>query len=427
MRLIIEPSEEKWTDWCIRPSIDQKELSDGVKMIFDKIKDQGDEALIEFTERFDQVRLNTLQVSEEELNSAAGKIEPSLRAAILQAVKNIETFHKAQIRETLTVETMPGVICKRMARPIQQVGLYIPGGTAPLFSTILMLAIPAKIAGCKNVIMCTPPGSSGQVDPALLYCAQLTGINQVFKVGGAQAIAAMSVGTQTIPAVDKIFGPGNQYVTMAKQLASQMGTAIDLPAGPSEVLVIGDESSDPVFIAADLLSQAEHGTDSQVILCTNSMNIAQAVLKEINIQVETLPRKEIAKECLSKSLLMVFRNLKDCISFSNLYAPEHLIINIKDSETYLDLIEHAGSIFLGAYTPESAGDYASGTNHTLPTSGFAKTYGGVSTDSFIKYITAQKITPEGLKLLGPVVEKMAEAENLEAHRRAVTLRLKTLI
>jgi len=345
-----------------------------------------------------------------------------LKNAIELAAKNIEKFHAAQKREIVKVETTPGVTCWRKAEPIQKVGIYIPGGSAPLFSTVLMLGLPAKLAGCDEVILCTPPDSNGKVNPAILFSANLTGIKNIFKVGGAQAIAAMAYGTESIIAVDKIFGPGNQYVTKAKQLVNMEGTAIDMPAGPSEVLVIADDSANPSFVAADLLSQAEHGTDSQVMLITSDESVVKNVLDQINIQLEKLPRKEIAKEALANSRAIILEK-ENAIDFVNNYAPEHLIINTKDCDELVDKIKNAGSIFLGQFTPESAGDYASGTNHTLPTNGFAKSYGGVSLESFLKYITVQKISKEGMSNLGPAIELMAEAEQLRGHAEAVRIRM----
>ncbi len=344
-----------------------------------------------------------------------------LKKAIELAARNIEKFHAAQKRDVVKIETTPGVICWREAKPIQKIGIYIPGGSAPLFSTVLMLGVPARLAGCEEVILCTPPDTSGKINPAILFAAHLTGIRNIFKVGGAQAIAAMAYGTESIPSVYKIFGPGNQYVTKAKQLVNLEGTAIDMPAGPSEVLVLADENADPAFVAADLLSQAEHGPDSQVILLTFEEQTVRKVLHEINIQVEKLPRKEIAKEALANSLAIIIEKGK-AMEFINTYAPEHLIINTTDCDQMAKEIKNAGSAFLGQFTPESAGDYASGTNHTLPTNGFAKNYSGVSMESFLKYITVQKISKEGLKHLGPIIEVMAEAEQLSGHAEAVRVR-----
>jgi histidinol dehydrogenase len=422
MKTEINPTKSKWSQLCQRPQLELEYLDSSVKNILTRVKISGDEALKEFTRQFDQVELRELQVTELEINEAIQSVPDKLKAAIQTAANNIEKFHSAQKTETLKVETMPGVTCWRRSSPIQKVGIYIPGGSAPLFSTVLMLGIPAKLAGCENVILCTPPSRNGSIHPAILFAASLSGIKKIFKVGGAQAIAAMAYGTNTIEAVNKIFGPGNQFVTKAKQLVSQDGIAIDMPAGPSEVLVIADESANPAFIAADLLSQAEHGADSQVVLVATSQSIVDKTIEQINLQIEKLPRKEIAKEALKCSLSIVFDSKDKMIDFANEYAPEHLIINTIDCDLIVEKIVNAGSIFLGAYSPESVGDYASGTNHTLPTNGFAKAYSGVSLDSFVKYITIQKLTKEGLSKLGPVVEEMAEAEQLKAHAEAVRVR-----
>jgi histidinol dehydrogenase len=422
MKIEINPSPKKWPALCQRPQMELEYLESSVKNILTRIKKSGDEALKELTKQFDQVELNQLQVSDAEINEAIAKVPEKLKQAIQTAAANIEKFHAAQKSNTLVVETMPGVTCWRKGVAIQRVGIYIPGGSAPLFSTVLMLGIPAKLAGCQEVILCTPPLKDGKINPAILFAASLSGIKKVFKVGGAQAIAAMAYGTNSIPSVDKIFGPGNQFVTKAKQLVSQEGIAIDMPAGPSEVLVIADGSADPSFIAADLLSQAEHGADSQVVLAVTSQSIVDKTMKSISEQVEKLPRKEIAKEALKNSLALVFDSMEKIIDFTNEYAPEHLIINTTDCDSISERIVNAGSIFLGPYSPESVGDYASGTNHTLPTNGFAKAYSGVSLDSFMKFITIQKLTKEGLSQLGPVVEEMAEAEQLKGHAEAVRVR-----
>jgi histidinol dehydrogenase len=422
MKIENNPSEIKWPALCQRPQMELEYLESSVKNILTRVKKSGDESLKELTKQFDQVELNQLQVSNEEINEAIANVPEKLKQAIQAASNNIEKFHAAQKTEIVKIETMPGVTCWRKGVAIQKVGIYIPGGSAPLFSTVLMLAIPAKLAGCQEVILCTPPSKDGKINPAILFAASLSGIKKIFKVGGAQAIAAMAYGTASIPAVYKIFGPGNQFVTKAKQLVSQDGVAIDMPAGPSEVLVIADESANPVFIAADLLSQAEHGADSQVVLVTNSQPTVDKVMKSIEEQVEKLPRKEIAKEALKNSLAIIFDSQNKIIDFTNEYAPEHLIINTVDCDSISERIINAGSIFLGQYSPESVGDYASGTNHTLPTNGFAKAYSGVSLDSFMKYITVQKLTKEGLNKLGPMVEEMAEAEQLKGHVEAVRVR-----
>ncbi len=422
MKTINNPPKSQWPALCERPQIELDFLEGSVKNIINRVRKSGDEALRELTLQFDKVQIDVLQVSDQEVSEALTSIPSSLKTSILAAAKNIEVFHAAQRRASEKIETMPGVTCWRKATAIQKVGIYIPGGSAPLFSTVLMLGVPARLAGCEEVILCSPPDRNGKINPAILFAAQLTGVKKIYKVGGAQAIAAMAFGTETIPNVSKIFGPGNQYVTKAKQLISQEGIAIDMPAGPSEVLVIADENAEPAFVAADLLSQAEHGADSQVVLATTHADMVARISKEIEKQLEALPRKELAKEALSNSLSLVFDTNKDLIDFVNEFAPEHLIINTKDCDQLVDQIVNAGSIFLGPYTPEAAGDYASGTNHTLPTNGFAKAFGGVSLESFMKYITVQKISKSGLDILGPIVEEMAEAEQLKGHAEAVRVR-----
>jgi histidinol dehydrogenase len=422
MRLEINPPKNKWAELCERPQMELEYLDSSVKNILARVKKSGDEALRELTKQFDQVNLNEIQVTDEEVKNAIGEVPESLKNAIHTAAGNITKFHAAQRKDDLKVETQPGVTCWRKGVAIQKVGIYIPGGSAPLFSTVLMLAIPAKLAGCEEVILCTPPDKDGKINSAILFAASITGVKKIFKVGGAQAIAAMAYGTSTIPAVNKIFGPGNQFVTKAKQLINQEGTAIDMPAGPSEVLVIADESANPSFIAADLLSQAEHGADSQVVLVTLSDAIVEATQKELAKQLTKLPRMETAQQALKNSLAVVFTSLSALVDYVNEYAPEHLIINTTDCDSIAEKIINAGSIFLGPYSPESVGDYASGTNHTLPTNGYAKAYSGVSLDSFMKYITIQKLTKEGLNALGPVVEEMAEAEQLRGHAEAVRIR-----
>lgn len=422
MKTINNPPKSQWPALCERPQIELDFLEGSIKNILNRVRKSGDEAIRELTLQFDKVQIDVLQVSDQEVSEALTSIPSSLKTSILSAAKNIEVFHSAQRRASEKIETMPGVTCWRKATAIQKVGIYIPGGSAPLFSTVLMLGVPARLAGCEEVILCSPPDRNGKINPAILFAAQLTGIKKIYKVGGAQAIAAMAFGTETIPSVSKIFGPGNQYVTKAKQLISQEGIAIDMPAGPSEVLVIADENAEPAFVAADLLSQAEHGTDSQVVLATIHEDMVARISKEIEKQLEALPRKELAKEALSNSLSLVFGDNKDLIDFVNEFAPEHLIINTKDCDQLVDQIVNAGSIFLGPYTPEAAGDYASGTNHTLPTNGFAKAFGGVSLESFMKYITVQKISKSGLDILGPIVEEMAEAEQLKGHAEAVRVR-----
>ncbi len=419
------PPKSQWSNILKRPTIETKDLESAVSKIMQQVKVQGDQSLIELTTKFDKVQLSILQVNKEEITAAIQQVDPKLKAAIQQAKANIEQFHTAQKEETKIIETMPGVQCWRKSVAIEKVGLYIPGGTAPLFSTVLMLGVPAQIAGCSEIILCTPPQKDGTINPAILYTADLVGITKVFKVGGAQAIAAMAYGTETIPAINKIFGPGNQYVTEAKQQASRAGVAIDLPAGPSEVLVVADGSAEPAFVAADLLSQAEHGADSQVVLIAFEEDFVTEVNAEIGNQIEALPRKSIAQEALKNSVAIIVENKKEALDLINFYAPEHLIVATDKAELFAENIKNAGSVFLGNYTPESAGDYASGTNHTLPTNGYAAAYSGVSLDSFVKKITFQKITKMGLQNLGPSVELMAAAEQLEAHKNAISIRLKS--
>lgn len=424
MKIINKPTREQWATLCQRPQIELEFLESAVRNVLNRVRKSGDEAIKELTLQYDKVSVDKIQVTQAEIDEAVSIVPSSLKTAILSAAKNIETFHASQKRPVTLVETMPGVTCWRKGTPIQKVGIYIPGGTAPLFSTVLMLGVPARLAGCDEVALCSPPDKNGKINPAILFAAHHTGVKKIFKVGGAQAIAAMAYGTETVPSVSKIFGPGNQYVTKAKQLISQEGITIDMPAGPSEVLVIADEAANPAYLAADLLSQAEHGPDSQVVLVATNHELIPAVLKEIDLQAAQLPRKEIAREALANSLAIVFESKDELIDFVNEFAPEHLIINTTDSDHLVDKIMNAGSIFLGPYTPEAAGDYASGTNHTLPTNGFAKAFGGVSLESFMKYITIQKITKAGLDLLGPIVEEMAEAEQLKGHAEAVRVRRK---
>jgi histidinol dehydrogenase len=424
MKTFIYPEKKDWKQILKRPTQTMADIETTVKEIFAEVSKKGDAAVNKYTNLYDSVKLENLQVSEHELNVAA--ISSELQEAIILAKKNISTFHSAQKTEKVTVETMPGVICWQEKRPIQKVGLYIPGGTAPLFSTILMLAIPAKLAGCKEIILCTPPDKEGNIHPAILYTAKLCGITNIFKVGGIQAIAAMTFGTQSIPQVYKIFGPGNQFVTVAKQIATNFGVAIDMPAGPSELLVFADQTADAAFVASDLLSQAEHGVDSQVILVTTSKKLLSEVEIEIASQLDQLPRKEIASKSISNSKLILVATEKEALELINEYAPEHFIVVSRNEDYFIQNIQNAGSVFIGDYTPESAGDYASGTNHTLPTNGFAKQYSGVNLDSFMKSMTFQKITQEGIKNIGNAVELMAEAEGLQAHKNAITLRLNKL-
>lgn len=420
------PTPENWANYLTRPAQEKKSLRDLVGGIFSEVKINGDSALVEYAEKFDQVQLKQILVSETEIEAAQEMVSEGLKDAIQIAKDNISKFHLAQNEKSEKVETRPGVICWRESRGIENVGLYIPGGTAPLFSTILMLAVPAKIANCKNIIICTPPQKDGSINPAILYTAKICGVDKIYKVGGAQAVAAMTFGTESVQKMDKIFGPGNQYVTEAKQLAVENGAAVDLPAGPSEVLVIADSTAVPAFCASDLLSQAEHGADSQVVFISTDEKVFNDTLVEIDLQVELLPRNEIAKKALENSTFILLNSVEEALNFSNLYAPEHLILSVEDAENYSGLIVNAGSVFLGNYSPEAAGDYATGTNHTLPTNGFARNYSGVSLDSFVKKITFQNLTKTGLKSIGNTVEIMAEAEGLFAHKNAVSLRLKSL-
>ncbi len=426
MNFYRNPSPESWKSLCERPQLELEFLDGVVKNILTRVQQSGDLALRELTKQFDKIDIRELQVSEQEIEDTESMLSDSLKTAIQTATKNIEKFHAAQKTMPSKIETTTGVSCWRKAIAINKVGIYIPGGTAPLFSTVLMLGIPAKLAGCSEVILCSPPDSSGNVHPAILYAARLTGVTKIFRVGGAQAIAAMAYGTESIPKAFKIFGPGNQFVTKAKQLVSNEGTAIDLPAGPSEVLVLADESANPSFIAADLLSQAEHGTDSQVMLVVTDESILEKVQREIQKQIVTLPRKEIAEKALLNSRSIYVADMNTAVDFINSYAPEHLIINTKNADELAEKIINAGSVFIGDYSPEAVGDYASGTNHTLPTNGYATAYSGVSLESFTKYITFQKLTEAGIQNLGPVVEIMAEAEGLEAHKRAISIRLNQL-
>lgn len=426
MKLVVNPAKDSWEALLQRPTLEFEEIERQVRPVMEAVKERGDEALKEFTSKFDGVNLEELKVTAAEIEMAKSLVSSELKEAIEVAKDNIEVFHSAQRSETLQVETMPGVNCYRKSVAIEKVGLYIPGGTAPLFSTVLMLAVPANIAGCREVVLCTPPDSEGNINPAILFTADLVGVTKIFKAGGAQAIAAMTFGTDTIPKVNKVFGPGNQYVTAAKQLSTKYGLAIDMPAGPSEVAVYADSTAVPVFVAADLLSQAEHGVDSQVVLVADSEKVVSKVSEAIAAQLKELPRAEIAAKALDNSVAIVLDNQEEAIALLNEYGAEHLILSVSEPWQVADKIINAGSVFLGNYTPESAGDYASGTNHTLPTNGYAKMYSGVSLDSYVKKITYQEISKDGLGKLGPVIEKMAAAEQLEAHKNAVTLRLKSL-
>ena len=426
MKKIIHPDRKDWAEILKRPVLNMETLRGTVCEVLDHVKAEGDKAVMEYEERFDKVKLDSLAVTEEEMKEAEQNVPIELKVAILLAQRNIYTFHKKQKFETKKVETMEGVTCWQKAVGIEKVGLYIPGGTAPLFSTVLMLAVPARVAGCKEIVLCTPPNKEGKIHPAILYAAQISGVSKIFKAGGVQAIGAMAYGTESVPKVYKIFGPGNQYVMAAKQQVSLHDVAIDMPAGPSEVEVIADETANPAFVAADLLSQAEHGVDSQVVLITTSEKLMEEVEYEVQHQLSRLPRWEIAEKALANSKLILVKDMEEAIAMTNKYAPEHLIIETKD---YMDLAEkvvNAGSVFLGSLTPESAGDYASGTNHTLPTNGYAKAYSGVSLDSFIRKITFQEITREGIQNVGPAIEVMAANEQLDAHKNAVTVRLKSI-
>ncbi len=426
MNKIINPDRETWPGLAQRPAADLNELNSLVDQIFKEVEQDGDIALKKYTAQFDQVDLQAFAVNSEDLAKASKAISDQLKAAMQLAKSNIEKFHSAQRESVKVIETTPGVECWRESRPVEKVGIYIPGGTAPLFSTVLMLGVPAKLAGCKEIVLCTPPDKNGNIDPAILYVAQLVGITSIYTIGGIQAIAALTFGTETIPKVEKIFGPGNSYVTAAKQMAQKYGLSIDMPAGPSEVLIIADKTANPAFVAADLLSQAEHGIDSQVILLSDEESIIDQTLTEIINQAGALPRKEIIEKALSNSKAIKLNSLADCLDFSNLYAPEHLILATDRAREFIPQISQAGSVFLGNYSCESAGDYASGTNHTLPTNGYARNYSGVSLDSFVKKITFQELSREGIQNIGPAIELMAEAEQLMAHKNAVSIRLKAL-
>ncbi len=425
MNRVNNPKREDWPEILRRPTQTVADIEKIVESIFEEVRTNGDRAIKKYTDQFDRVQLDTFLVTAEEIKEASDSVPTELKKAISMAKSNIEKFHAAQKTTKVELETMPGVMCWQEKRPIQKVGLYIPGGTAPLFSTILMLTVPAKLAGCGEIILCTPPDKKGNVNPTILYAAQLCGVTKIFKVGGIQAIAGMTFGTETIPNVYKIFGPGNQFVTVAKQLATKYGVAIDMPAGPSELLVVADDSANPAFVASDLLSQAEHGVDSQVILVTTSEKLINAVEQEIESQIKTLPRVAIAEKSIGNSKLILMKDDKTAIDLINDYGPEHFIVCVENEDFYLQNIQNAGSVFIGNYTPESAGDYASGTNHTLPTNGYAKQYSGVNLDSFMKSMTFQKISKEGMEAIGPSIELMAEAEGLQAHKNAVTLRLKS--
>ncbi len=423
MNVIIYPDRADWKEILKRPTLDTGSLGETVCGILGRVRNEGDKAVMEYEEMFDKVKLHSLAVTEDEFREAEKAVSIELKAAIMLAYKNIHTFHSSQKFEGKKVSTLPGVTCWQKAVAIEKVGLYIPGGTAPLFSTVLMLATPARIAGCREIVLCTPPDKSGKISPAILYAAQVAGVSKVFKAGGVQAIGAMAYGTGSIPKVYKIFGPGNQYVTAAKQQVSLRDVAIDMPAGPSEVAVLADETANPAFVASDLLSQAEHGVDSQVLLVTTSRGLLEKTQAEVERQLALLPRKQIAMKSLESSRLVLVESLEEGIAMVNEYAPEHLIIETRDYAEVAEKIVNAGSVFLGSYSPESAGDYASGTNHTLPTNGYAKAYSGVSLDSFVRKITFQEVTPEGIATIGPAIEVLAANEYLDAHKNAVSLRL----
>lgn len=418
------PTKDNWKNLVKRPVLEQQEISGLISEIFTEVEKNGDKALIEFNKKFDKADTQRISVSKEEIEDAQKQIKDELKQAIQQAKENISIFHASQKQEIQKIETTQGVVCWRENRAVEKVGIYIPGGTAPLFSTVLMLAVPANLAGCKEIVLCTPPDKNGNINPAILYAAELCGVSEIFKTGGAQAIAAMTLGTESIPQVNKIFGPGNQFVVAAKEYAQRFGVAIDMPAGPSEVLVIADEQAVPEFCAADLLSQAEHGSDSQVVFITTDLKVFNETISAVDQQIKELPRNEFAAQALENSSFILVNSLEEALEFNNLYAPEHLILAINDFEKYIPEIQNAGSVFLGNYSCESAGDYASGTNHTLPTNAYAKNYSGVSLDSFVKKITFQHLSKEGLQNLGKTIELMAEAEGLFAHKNAVSIRLK---
>lgn len=426
MKVIRYPERAEWTSLLERPHIDMTALYATVNTVLADVRTRGDQAVLDYEEKFDRVRLSSLQVTEAEMEAAEQLIPEELKDALQQAERNIATFHEAQRFQGKKIETAPGVVCWQKAVPIEKVGLYIPGGTAPLFSTVLMLAVPARLAECREIVLCTPPDREGRVNPAILYAARLAGVHRIFKAGGVQAIGAMAYGTETVPKVYKIFGPGNQYVMAAKQQVSLHEVAIDMPAGPSEVLVVADEKANPVFVAADLLSQAEHGADSQVLLVTTSDWMLERVREEVQVQLEQLPRRELAVRSLEHSKLILVRSMEEAMELANAYAPEHLILEVEDYASLAEKVVNAGSVFMGAYTPESAGDYASGTNHTLPTSGYARAYSGVNLDSFVRKVTFQELSPEGIRNIGPAIEKLASGEQLDAHKNAVTLRLLSL-
>jgi len=424
IKVLKYPDRKDWQEIIKRPVIENVSLDKTVRKILEKVKAKGDKAVRKYTKEFDGVKLKNLAISKKEITTAEGLLSQELKDAMLLAKSNIEKFHRSQLEEIKLIETMPGINCWRRSVGIEKIGIYIPGGSAPLFSTVLMLAVPAVVAGCKEIILCSPPSKDGTINPAILFAADLCGVTKIFKAGGVQAIGAMAYGTGTIPKLFKIFGPGNQYVTAAKQLVQLEGVAIDMPAGPSEVLIIADDSAIPEFVAADLLAQAEHGADSQVVLVTSSRLLVNNVIVELEQQILQLKRKEIAKKALSNSKIILVNSIDEALELSNLYAPEHLILCCNNAEGLTDKIISAGSVFIGNYSPESVGDYASGTNHTLPTNGYAAMYSGVSVDSFVKKISFQQLTKEGLVNIGSTVTQMAAAEGLDAHKNAVEIRLK---
>ncbi|MDB2632944.1 histidinol dehydrogenase [Flavobacteriaceae bacterium] len=426
MKNILYPKRDQWSQILKRPTQTVKEIEATVNEVFEDVQTNGDSAIRKYTKQFDKVSLSSFLVTQDEIKTAVQSVSDELKEAIQMAAGNIEKFHSAQKTKTIYQETTPGVVCWQEKRPIQKVGLYIPGGTAPLFSTVLMLAIPAKIAGCQEIFLCSPPNKEGEIANEILYAASLCGVTNIYKVGGIQAISGLTFGTETIPKVYKIFGPGNQFVTVAKQLATKFGVAIDMPAGPSELLVMADESANASFIASDLLSQAEHGADSQVLLVSTSEKLIKEVSSEVDMQLKELPRVEITTKAIQNSKSILVKDFKEALALINEYAPEHFIVCTINNDFFIDSISNAGSVFIGNYTPESAGDYASGTNHTLPTNGYSKAYSGVNLDSFTKSITFQEITKTGIQNIGPSIELMAEAESLQAHKNAVTLRLKDL-
>tara|TARA_A100001011_G_scaffold370982_1_gene427846 strand:- start:1729 stop:3018 length:1290 start_codon:yes stop_codon:yes gene_type:complete len=426
MKRFINPTPETWRALTQRGSTSYASLEPLAKKVFDNVAQSGDKALVSFTKKFDKVKLEDISVSKNEIEDAIARVPQNLKNAVQKAKENIFRFHSAQKTKEVIVETQKGVNCWQKKLPIEKVGLYIPGGTAPLFSTILMLAIPAQVAGCEEVVLCSPPSGNGHLPDVILYTADLCGVNNIFKVGGMQAIAGMTLGTETLPKVDKLFGPGNQYVTVAKQLATQYQVAIDMPAGPSELMIVADNSANAPFVASDLLSQAEHGSDSQVIFVTTDKEMMDEVDQEVENQISVLSRQTTVRMALENSKIIFFDSEAEALSFTNYYGAEHLIVCVKNEDEFVNNIKHAGSVFIGNYTPESAGDYASGTNHTLPTNGYVRQYSGVNLDSFLKAITYQKITAQGLQDLGPVIEEMASAEGLQAHKNSVSIRLKKL-